>query len=114
VIAYATSAGTVGPRTRFTNSRGEPLLTQLELRTTVQTIAFSWDGRTLAIARAPGNAEASIELVDLGSGAAREVARLPPFTGLRGIAWSAADRRLIYGFVQYESRILLFDGLDRF
>jgi serine/threonine protein kinase len=44
----------------------------------------------------------------------RDVARLPPFTTLQGIAWSADDRRLVYGLVQHESRILLFDGLDLF
>jgi Tol biopolymer transport system component len=112
MIAYATSVASSGPRTRFTNSRGEPLLSQLELRSTVQAIAFSWDGRRLAIGSSPGSAEATIELVDLASGHTREVARLPPFTGLRGIGWSADDRRLVYGLVQHESRILLFDGLE--
>jgi hypothetical protein len=92
--------------------QGEPLLSQLELRTTVQTIAFSWDGRRLAVGSSPGSAQASIDIVDLEAGATREVLRLPPFTGLRGIGWSADDRRLVYGLVQHESRILLFDGLE--
>jgi hypothetical protein len=114
VIAYVSSLASVGPRTRFTSPRGEPLLSQLELRTTVQSIAFSWDGRRLAVGSSPGSAEASIDVVDLEAGATREVLRLPPFTGLRGIAWSADDRRLVYGLVQHESRILLLDGLDGF
>ena len=49
--------------------------------------------------------------MDLASGQQRRVARLPPFTGLRGIAWTPDDARLVYGLVQHESRILLFEGL---
>jgi len=114
VIAYVMSGAASAPRAGFTNSRGEPLLTQLELRAILGALAFSWDGRRLAIGESPGSAVASLSFVELASGARREVARLPQFTGVRGIAWSADDRRLIYGLVQHESRILLFDGLDRF
>ena len=51
--------------------------------------------------------------MDLESGQRRSVVRLPPFTGLRGVAWTPDDGRLVYGLVQHESRILLFDGLGR-
>ena len=36
---------------------------------------------------------------------------LGPFVGLRGIAWTPDDSRLVYGLVKHESRIMLFEGL---
>jgi hypothetical protein len=79
--------------------------------TMVDASAFSWSGGRLAIGASPGSGEAGVVVLDLESGQKRSVVRLPPFTGLRGIAWSPDDGRLVYGLVQHESRILLFEGL---
>jgi Tol biopolymer transport system component len=115
LIAYFTSSESAGLRIRFTSSRGESRLDQLDVETTVvDASAFSWSGGRLAIGVSPGSGEAGVVVVDLESGQRRNVVRLPPFTGLRGIAWTPDDGRLVYGLVQHESRILLLDGLGRF
>jgi Tol biopolymer transport system component len=112
LIAYFTSVESTGLRIRFTSSRGESRLDHLDVETTlVDASVFSWDGARLAIGTSPGSADAEVVVVDLGSGQKRTLARLPPFTGLRGVAWTPDDGRVVYGLVQHESRILLFDGL---
>jgi Tol biopolymer transport system component len=114
LIAYFTSVESTGLRIRFTSSRGDTRLDRLDVETTVvDASAFSWDGSRLAIGTSPGSGDAEIVVVDLESGQSRHVARLPPFTGLRGIAWTPDDRHLVYGLVQHESRVLLFDGLGQ-
>jgi hypothetical protein len=77
----------------------------------VDAAAFSWNGDRLAIGASPGSGQAGVVVVDLESGQKRSVARLPPFTGLRGLGWTSDDGGLVYGLVQHESRILLFEGL---
>ncbi len=112
LIAYFTSLGSAGLRVRFTTSNGESRLGHLDIETaTVDASAFSWKGDRLAIGTSPGSGDPEVIVVDLDSARRRSVARLPPFTGLRGIAWTPDDARLVYGLVQHESRILLFDGL---
>jgi eukaryotic-like serine/threonine-protein kinase len=112
LIAYFTSSQTGGLLIRFTSSRGEPRLERVDVRTTaIEAAAFSWDGRRLAIATIPGAADPEVEIVDLESGQKASVARLPTFTGLHGVAWTPDDARLVYGLVQYQSRVLLFEGL---
>ena len=114
LIAYFTSVESTGLRIRFTSSGGDTRLDRLDVETTVvDASAFSWDGSRLAIGTSPGSGDAEIVVVDLESGQSRSVARLPPFTGLRGIAWTPDDRHLVYGLVQHESRVLLFDGLGQ-
>ncbi len=114
LIAYTTSES-AEVLIRFTSSGGEPQSGRLQVAqvatTAVDAIAFSWDGGRLAIGGSPGSADAEVVVVDLDRGSSRSVARLGSFSGLRGIAWSPDDRRLVYGLVQNESRILLFDGL---
>jgi Tol biopolymer transport system component len=112
LIAYFTSAPSAGLLVRFTTSRGESLPGHPDLSTnTVDSLSFSWSGRWLATGVSPGAADTEIVVVDLESGGKRSVVRLPPFTGIRGVAWSPDDERLVYGLVQHESRILLFEGL---
>ena len=53
-----------------------------------------------------------ILLADLQKGTGRSVLLLDPFMGVRGLAWTPDDARLVYGVVRHESRILLFEGLD--
>ena len=112
LIAYFTSSESAGLRIGFTNSRGESRLEQLAVETSVvDAAAFSWNGDRLAIGTSPGSGDPEVIVVGLDSGRRRLVARLPPFTGLRGIAWTPNDAGLVYGLVQHESRVLLFDGL---
>jgi Tol biopolymer transport system component len=112
LIAYFTSVESTGLRIRFTTSRGESRLDHLAVETTVvDATAFSWSGARLAIGTSPGSGDAEVVVVDLESGLKRSLARLPPFTGLRGVAWTADDTRLVYGLVEHESRVLLFDGV---
>jgi Tol biopolymer transport system component len=112
LIAYFTSAESTGLLIRFTTSQGEAQLQRLHLvPSAVKDMAFSWDGHRLAIGSSPGSGDAAIAIVDLDTGTTRSVAGLGPFRGLQGIAWSPDDARLVYGLVEHESRVLLFDGL---
>jgi Tol biopolymer transport system component len=111
VIAYFTSSESSRLLIRFTSSRGEPRLEGLDVTTSsMEAAAVSWDGRWLATAVSPGSGDAEIIVTDLERGQSRSVVRLPPFTGVNGIAWAPDDGRLVYGLVQHESRILLFEG----
>jgi Tol biopolymer transport system component len=112
-IAYFTSVPSSGLQAvRLTDSRGGERSERVQVPIgAVDALAFSWDGRQLAIGRSPGSANGEILLADFGRGQGRRVLTLGPFVGLRGIAWTADDARLVYGLVQHESRILLFEGL---
>jgi Tol biopolymer transport system component len=114
LIAYFTSSQPAGLLIKFTSSRGESRLDGLGVSiNTLDALAFSWSGRWLAAAVSPGSGDAELAVVDLEGGRKRTVTGLPPFTGIRGVAWTPDDERLVYGLVQHESRILLFDGLGR-
>jgi Tol biopolymer transport system component len=113
-IAYFTSQPGSGLQTvRLTNSRGEERPGRVDVSIgAVDALSFSWDGRQLAIGRSPGTSNGEILLADFEHGTGRRVVGLGPFVGLRGLAWTPDDSRLVYGLVQHESRILLFEGLD--
>jgi len=113
-IAYFTSLPSSGVQTvRLTDSRGAARLPNVAVPVgTVDTLAFSWDGRQLAVGRSPGIVKGEILLADLQKGTGRSVLLLDPFMGVRGLAWTPDDARLVYGVVRHESRILLFEGLD--
>jgi len=113
VIAYFTSVPSSGQQVvRLTNSRGEERSEHVQVPIgAVDALAFSWDGQKLAIGRSPGSANGEILLADFERGKGRPVLMLGSFVGLRGIAWTPDDARLVYGLVQHESRILLFEGL---
>jgi Tol biopolymer transport system component len=115
LIAYSTAEESGGIVMRFTSSRGEPRLGRLTVATgSVGASAFSWSGRWVAQGLSPGAGDAEIVVVDLERGDKRTLLRLGPFTRVRGVAWSRDDSRLLYGLVQHESRVLLFDGVGRY
>jgi eukaryotic-like serine/threonine-protein kinase len=113
-IAYFTSVPGSGQQVvRLTNSHGEERSEHVQVPIgAVDALAFSWDGKKLAIGRSPGLANGEILLADFAQGTGRRVLLLGPFVGVRGITWGPDDARLVYGLVQHESRILLFEGLD--
>jgi Tol biopolymer transport system component len=113
-IAYFTSVPSSGQQVvRLTNSRGEHRAERVQLPIgAVDALAFSWDGQKLAIGRYPGLANGEILLADFQRGVGRSLRTLGPFVGLRGIAWTPDDGHLVYGLIQHESRIMLFEGLD--
>ena len=112
-IAYFTSVPSSGQQVvRLTNSRGEHRAEHVQLPIgAVDALSFSWDGQKLAIGRYPGLANGEILLADFQHGVGRSLRTLGPFVGLRGIAWTPDDTRIVYGLIQHESRILLFEGL---
>ncbi len=113
-IAYFTSTPTSGAQAvRLTTSRGETRSEIVDVSIgAVDALAFSWDGRQLAIGRSPGTANGQILLADFQKRTSRALISLGPFAGLRGIAWTPDDSRLVYGLVKHESRIMLFEGLE--
>ncbi len=72
-IAYFTSTPTSGVQTvRLTTSRGEARSGSVEVSIgAVDALAFSWDGRQLAIGRSPGTANGQILLADFQKGTSR-------------------------------------------
>jgi Tol biopolymer transport system component len=112
-IAYFTSVPSSGLQVvRLTDSHGSERTERVQVPIgAVDALAFSWDGRQLAIGRSPGTANGEILLADFQKGAGRRVLGLGPFVGVRGIAWAPDDTRLVYGIVRHESRIMLFEGL---
>jgi Tol biopolymer transport system component len=113
LIAYFTSTAD-GLRVRFVGPNGERRPDRPDLPTgAMVSMAFSWDGRSLAMGISPGSGAAQILLVALASGDRKTVLQGGPFTALHGLAWTPDDRGLVFGLVQHESRVLLFDGLGR-
>ena len=75
-------------------------------------IAWSHDGKKLALTSNPTSAEADISVIDLqGAPAFKRIAVFSPRFKLMGLSWTADDRSIVFGHVQYDSRILLLDGL---
>ncbi len=112
-IAYFTSSPSGAQFVQFANSRGEPRPQSVPVPIgAVDALAFSWDGRQLGIARSPGSAAGEIVVADPEAGTARRMLQFGPFVGVRGIAWTPDDARLVYGLVQHDSRIMLLEGLE--
>jgi serine/threonine protein kinase/WD40 repeat protein len=113
-IAFFTSTPE-GLRVRFVTPTGGRLPDRPEIATgPLVAMAFSWDGRSLAMGISPGTAEAQIIAVDLGTGQAKILLRAGPFNALRGLAFMPEDARLLYGLLEHQSRVLLFDGLGAY
>jgi Tol biopolymer transport system component len=96
---------------RLVTSAGEPR--HPELAPTVKLVsAASWspDGRRLALAVSPGTGEASVSMLDLDTGRLETVAQAAPLSQMLGIGW-LPDGRLVFGLAEWESQVLLFDGL---
>ncbi len=75
-------------------------------------IAWSHDGKRIALTSNPTAAEADISVIDLqGTPALKRIAVFSPRFKLMGLSWAADDRSIVFGHVQYASRILLLDGL---
>jgi hypothetical protein len=63
------------------------------------------------IAASPGSGTAELLVLDVREATLKSLGRLPGYLRLNGVAWSADDRSVLVGRIEYESRILLLDGL---
>lgn len=107
VIAYVGQAGL-----RFTDRRGTPVTSKAAatLPSVIGAVAWSHDGAKIAVGSAPG-AQPGIWVLDLTSGAATRALQSTFYWMLSGIEWAADDAALVFGRIEYESHVLLLDGL---
>jgi hypothetical protein len=77
-------------------------------------VAWSADGRWLAVVGLPGNRAGYIWLIEPGgSTPPRQLIELPAGASLRGLTWSRDGSSLIVGFVSWASDIVLFEVAQR-
>ena len=77
------------------------------------TMAWSADGRWLAVVGLPGSRAGYIWLIDPSGGAPpRQLLELPAGASLRGATWSRDGSSLFVGFVDWASDIVLFDVIE--
>jgi Tol biopolymer transport system component len=113
VIAYV-AQDKAGVRLRFTSSSGQTVMDDVPgLPVFHALLAWSHDGRRLALLSIPAPAQAELSVLDLQP--ARKVTRIAtlPFpTKLMGLSWTADDRNIVFGRVESESTVLLLDGIS--
>jgi Tol biopolymer transport system component len=105
-------AGQAGAFVRFMTSRGQPVTRDIGQALPFANGFLTWspDGRSIAIARVPGTAAASIWIAGLDpSRSVRQVFRLPDDSLVRGLVWSRDGRSIIVGQERASSDIVLFD-----
>jgi eukaryotic-like serine/threonine-protein kinase len=112
VIAYVAEEGPRGGAVRFTDSAGRPVLTDLTRPiSAANAAAWSHDGRRLGFSSTPGTRSPALWVLDLASGRFTRIATFPSYSKLRGVSWSADDASVVFGRVEYDSHILLLDGI---
>ena len=77
------------------------------------TLSWAPGGRQIAVATLPGRNSSEAWVVDLDSDTLRRVVTLPTPNEMDGVAWTSDGRWLIVGVVQYETEVLLIEGLPR-
>jgi hypothetical protein len=110
VIAYVAEGWGV----RFTSPSGARVPADLEMNVALtHVLAWSHDGRRLAMGSAPGSRDGQVWLVDVTRTppAPHRLLTLPSRFTVRGLAWAPDDRALLVGLVEEESQVLLIDGL---
>jgi len=117
VIAYIEPrGGALGARVRFVTAAGEPAYTGLDVGPAAfgnGTMAWSADGRWLAVVGLPGSRAGYIWLIDPSGGTPpRQLLELPAGASLRGATWSRDGSSLFVGFVDWASDIVLFDVIE--
>jgi eukaryotic-like serine/threonine-protein kinase len=105
-------AGLAGALVRFMTSRGQPVSRDIGQALPFNNGFLTWspDGRSIAIARVPPTAAASIWIAGLDPNRpVRQVFRLPDDALVRGLVWSRDGRSVIIGQERASSDIVLFD-----
>ncbi len=104
--------GQAGAFVRFMTSRGQPITRDIGQALPFANGFLTWspDGRSIAVARVPGAAAASIWIAGLDpSSSVRQVFRFPDDALVRGLVWSRDGRSVIIGQERASSDIVLFD-----
>lgn len=99
-LYFLTSSGT--------ESRGPLPIDPVGLPT---ALAWSPDGKRIAIVNLPGRAAAEVWLLTLADGALRKLVEFSAPAELDGITWTADGRALVAGRIDYETEVLLLRGL---
>jgi len=118
-IAYLspTTEGSSQTHLRFVDQTGKPMFTSLPTQVNSPggfgngQIAWSHDGRQIAVTAQNSNLSASIWLIepDAPNGAFRKIAELAPGPRIRGLAWLPDNSGLIIGKHDTTSDIVLID-----
>jgi Tol biopolymer transport system component len=114
VIAYIEPRGGArGAQVRFVTADGQPTYTELAdlpVQAGNGTVAWSADGKRLAMLGLPGNRAGYIWLLEPAGGAPpRQLVELPTGASLRGVTFSRDGSSIIVGFVDWASDIVRFD-----
>jgi Tol biopolymer transport system component len=114
VIAYIEPLGGArGAQVRFVTADGQPAYTDqpdLPVQVGNGSLAWSADGRWLAVVGLPGARAGYIWLIESGGTTpARPLIDLPSGVTLRGMTWERDGSSIVVGFVQWASDIVMFN-----
>jgi Tol biopolymer transport system component len=114
VIAYIEPrGGALGAQVRFVTADGGPAYTEepdLPVQAAHGFLAWSADGRRVAVVGLPGASAGYIWLIEPGgSTPPSRLTDLPSGASLRGMTWARDGSSIIVGFVQWASDIVMFN-----
>jgi dipeptidyl aminopeptidase/acylaminoacyl peptidase len=75
------------------------------------TTAWSPDGRHVALVNLPGRGYSEVWILDVAAAKLRRALRLPAPHEIDGVAWAADGRSLVTGRIEFETEVLLMEGL---
>ncbi|MEO5896631.1 MAG: LpqB family beta-propeller domain-containing protein, partial [Vicinamibacterales bacterium] len=99
----------------FISPQGTELRAPIPVNAVGQPMALTWspDGTRIALLNLPGRGFADAWTLDIASGQLRRVLSLPPPHELDGVAWTPDGRSLILGRIEFDTEVLLVEGLPR-
>ncbi len=101
------------PKLFFLTSAGAESRTPLPIDPVGLPTALAWspDGKRIALVNLPGRAAAEVWVLTVADGALRKLLELPAPAELDGVTWTADGRALIVGRIDFETEVLLLRGL---
>jgi dipeptidyl aminopeptidase/acylaminoacyl peptidase len=101
------------PTVQFFTSAGARAREPLAIEPIGLPTALAWspDGKRIALINLPGRAAAEVWILTLADGGLRKLMQFPSPTELDGITWTPDGRSVIIGRTDYETEVLLLRGL---
>lgn len=101
------------PTVHFISPQGAELRTPIPISPVGHPMALAWspDATRLALVNLPAHGFAQAWVLDIASGQLRRVLSLPAPNELGGVAWTPDGRSLILGRTEFDTEVLLIEGL---